>query len=95
MANPTPEKPFGYPISVLKPNIPSCWPTVNVNASGGNSGGTQDVNIVNASVPVTVSGTPNVNVTNNPTVQISGTPTVTVSNTTSNPVPTQEVASGT
>lgn len=83
MANPSPSHPFGDPISVLKPNIPSCWPTVNVNASGGSSGGTQDVNIVNTSVPVTVSGTPNVNVTN--------TPTVTVGNTTENPVPTQEV----
>ena len=77
MANPTPEKPFGDPVAVLKPNIPDCW-SAQPTSGGGDIPSSMDVNVVNS-----------------PSVQISGTPTVTVGNTTSNPVPTQEVTSGT
>ena len=37
MADPTPQQPFGDPVSVLKPNIPDCWspqPTTSVTAGG-------------------------------------------------------------
>lgn len=37
MADPTPQQPFGDPVSVLKPNIPDCWspqPTTSVTTGG-------------------------------------------------------------
>lgn len=37
MADPTPQQPFGDPVSVLKPNIPDCWspqPTTSVETGG-------------------------------------------------------------
>ena len=88
MANPTPEYPFGDPITVLKPNVPKCWEAQPVSGGGGTIPDELDVNVINTSaIPVSVSGTPSVSVTNSPTV--------TVGNTTTNPIPTQEVTPST
>lgn len=36
MADPTPQKPFGDPVSVLKPNIPDCWsPQLTISVTTG------------------------------------------------------------